>query len=110
LAEIGFQFDEHVPTAVAEALRRRGIDAVTTAEAGLLGASDVEQLRQAAANGRVLVTHDPDYLRLHQRGFSHAGIAYCRQGARSVGQLVAGLVLIYDTLDTSMMNGRVEFL
>jgi predicted nuclease of predicted toxin-antitoxin system len=110
LAEIRFQLDEHVPRAVAEALRRRGIAVVTAAQAGLLGARDVEQLEQAAANGRVYVTHDADFLRLHQQGFPHAGVAYCRQGARSVGQLVAGLVLIYEALDASEMNSRVEFL
>jgi predicted nuclease of predicted toxin-antitoxin system len=84
VASIAFQFDEHIPRAVAQALRRRGIHVVTTVEAGLLGAADMEQLLRATAEGRVPVTHDSDFLRLHRQGQHHAGIAYCEQGtARS---------------------------
>ena len=35
-----FHLDEHVPHAIAEGLRRRGIDVTTTVEAGLRGTSD----------------------------------------------------------------------
>ncbi len=38
--EIKYYTDEHIPTAVVEGLRRRGIDTLTTVEAGLLGAAD----------------------------------------------------------------------
>jgi predicted nuclease of predicted toxin-antitoxin system len=107
---IRFQFDEHVPHAVAEALRRRGIDVVTAGEAGLRGTPDAELLAHSHAAGRVLVTHDSDFLRLHREQHQHAGIAYCEQGARSIGQLVAGLVLIYEILEPGEMVGRVEFL
>ncbi len=99
-----------MPTAVAEALRRRGIDALTAAEASLLRTSDVDQLERATIHGRGFVTHDADFLRLHQEGHPHAGIADCKQGTRSVGQLMAALVLIYEVLDASAMNGRVECL
>jgi hypothetical protein len=58
----------------------------------------------------VFVTHDPDFLRLHRQRQQHASIAYCEQGTRSIGQIVAGLVLIYEVLEPSEMLGRVEFL
>ena len=83
---------------------------LTAAEAGLLGAAGPEQLSHAHAAGRVFVTHDPDFLRLHRQRQQHAGIAYCEQGARSIGQIVAGLVLIYEALEPSELLGRVEFL
>lgn len=95
---------------MARALRRRGIDIVTAAEAGLLGASDKEQLSRAHTAGRVLVTHDPDFLRLHHQQHAHTGIAYCEHGTRTIGQIVAGLVLIYEALEPAEMVGRVEFL
>src|SRR5215216_4371094 len=60
---ITFLLDEHVAHAVAQALRRRGIDAQTTTEAGLLGATAAELLAYARRAGRVLVTHDDDFLR-----------------------------------------------
>jgi predicted nuclease of predicted toxin-antitoxin system len=110
VARIRFQLDEHVPAAVARALRRRGIDVQSTAEAGLLGASDTEHLRASHAEGRVFVTHDSDLLRLHEQGTPHAGIAFCEQGSRSVGQIVRGLILIYEALDADEMASQVEFL
>ena len=110
MASIAFQFDEHVPHAVAVALRRRGIDVVTATDTGLRGSSDSEQLSHAAAQGRVMVTHDSDFLALHEQGHRHAGIAYCHQGARTIGELITGLVLVYEVLDRDEMRGRVEFL
>ena len=108
--KIRFQLDENVPHAVAQALRRRGIDVVTAAETGLLGVDDLQVLAHSHATGRVLVTHDSDLLRLHRERHEHAGIAYCQQGVRAIGQLVASLVLIHEILEPNEMLGRVEFL
>jgi hypothetical protein len=60
--------------------------------------------------GRVVVTHDDDYLRLHHQAQSPAGIAYCEYGRLSIGQMVTGLLLIYEVLGPDEMAGRVEFL
>ena len=62
---VRFQLDEHVSPAIARALRRRGIDAITAREADLLGAPDAEPLAHAHAQGRVMVTQDDDFLSLH---------------------------------------------
>lgn len=50
MEEIRFHMDEQVDRAIAEALRRRGIDLTTTPEAGLLGAVDEEQLAFAISH------------------------------------------------------------
>jgi hypothetical protein len=55
-------FDEDADARLAEALRRRGYDVETTVEAGLLEASDVEQLLFAASQQRVLITHNIKHL------------------------------------------------
>jgi uncharacterized protein with PIN domain len=105
-----FHLDENVDPAIAEGLRRRGIDVTTTVEAGLLSAGDQEQLRIAHAEGRVLITHDADFLRLHDRGVSHAGIVYSPKGVRSIGELVRGLVVLAECLTTEEMVDHVEYL
>lgn len=102
--------DEHVASAVAQALRRRGIEARTAGEAGLLGADDAAYLARSRAEGLVIVTHAGDFLRLHQAREPHAGIAYCEQGARGLGQLIAALVLLHEVLEPAEMAGQVEFL
>jgi hypothetical protein len=109
-AMIRFHFDEHIPTAVALGLRRRGVDVTTTADAGLSGAADEEHVAFAVSEGRVIVTHDDDFLALHSRGIRHAGIAYCAQGSRSVGKLLRSLLLLRECLTPEEMEDRLEFL
>jgi hypothetical protein len=110
LAEaIRFYLDEHVPRAVAEGLRRRGADALTSREAGMLGAEDERQLAFAQQNGRVFVTHDADFLRLHAHDFVHTGVIYVPR-RMSIGAIIASLILIHDVLNAQDLTGRVEFL
>jgi predicted nuclease of predicted toxin-antitoxin system len=107
---IRFHLDEHISAHIAQGLRRRNIDVTTTADAGLVGASDGAQLEFATSSGRIVVTQDDDFLRLHGQGVAHAGIAYCQQQSTSVGEMLRRLILIYDLLSPEEMVGRVEFL
>ncbi|HEV3024555.1 MAG TPA: DUF5615 family PIN-like protein [Pirellulales bacterium] len=108
--QIRFHLDEHVDPAIAAALRRRGIDVTTTVEASLRTSPDEHHLEHAQAEGRVIVTHDGDFLRMDRRGTSHPGVAYCRQGERSMGQIVEMLELIWEVYSPEEMQNRVEFL
>jgi hypothetical protein len=107
---IRYHLDEHVDAAVAEGLRRRGIDVTTTVEAGLMGASDEDQLAFAAVSQRVCVSRDPDFLVLHSRGVPHAGIVYWHPKRRNVGQVVLDLTLLWRVATAEEMQGRVEYL
>lgn len=110
MSKIHFHLDENVPIAVAEGLRRKGINATTTEQAGLKQKSDREQLAYACQNGRVLVTHDRDFLKLHEKGVTHFGIVYCQQNKRSIGQIIRFLVLVYEIMDSQEMVGQLEYL
>jgi len=105
-----FHLNEHGSNAVARGLRRMGIDVTTTWEAGLEGSSDIQQLRHATLQGRIIFTQDDDYLTLHAGGMPHAGIAYCHQGHRSVGETIRGLKLIWEIFEPDEMRNRVEYL
>jgi predicted nuclease of predicted toxin-antitoxin system len=109
-ASIRFYLDEHINPAIANGLRRRGIDVTTTADVGLQGTTDEEHLAFARAERRTIVTHDDDYLRLHQRGISHAGIVYCHQHTRSSGEMLRALILMWSVLSPEDMENHVEFL
>ncbi|MEX1019224.1 MAG: DUF5615 family PIN-like protein [Litorilinea sp.] len=106
---VKFYLDEHVHPAVAAGLRRRGVDVLTTQEAGMRSASDIEHLAFATREGRVFVTQDDDFLRLHAGGEPHVGIAYCPQRT-DVGHVVRGLLLIYQILLADDMNNHIEYL
>ena len=107
---IRFHLDEHCDPAIAAGLRRQGIDVTTTPEAGLIGATDEQQVAYALPAGRVLFTSDRDYLRLHARGEPHAGIAYCHQQTRNIGEIIDGLILIWEVFEPAEMANRVEYL
>lgn len=70
---IRFHLDENVDPVIATALRRYGIDVTTTVEAGLRSVDDNGQLAYARREGRVIVTHDEDFLRLAVGDMAHAG-------------------------------------
>jgi hypothetical protein len=101
--------DEHVPRAVTEGLRRRGVDVITAREAGMLEAEDAQHLAHALGEGRVIVTQDADFLRLHASGHIHGGIVYAPQQT-AIGTMVRGLMPIHDALSADDMAGHVEFL
>jgi predicted nuclease of predicted toxin-antitoxin system len=107
---IRFYMDEHYDLAVTKGLRQRGLDVLTVQGAGRRGLPDADQLAFATAEGRVFVTHDPDYLALHQSGQAHAGIAWCHAQKYAIGMLVQLLELLHATSDRDQMRNRVEYL
>ncbi len=107
---IRFHLDENCSHAIAAGLRRRGIDVTTTPEGGLLGAIDKDRLASCLTEARVTFSYDNDLLRLAASGVEHAGVVYCQQRKRSIGDIVRGLVLIWERLDPPDMAGQVKFL
>ncbi len=108
--KIKFHLDESVSNAIANGLRNRGIDVTTSADSGLIGASDKEQLAFALSQQRVIFTFDDDFLSLASTGIEHSGIIYTRQQRQSIGNIISNLVLVWECLDSEYMYGRIEFL
>jgi len=107
---IRFHLDENVHGGVADGLRRRDVDVTTAHDAALLGAADHEHLAFAAAEQRVLVTHDRDLLGIAAENPNHSGIVYCSIQKKGVGQIVRALLRLAHTRHTEDMRGQVEFL
>lgn len=109
MEQISFYLDEHVHSAVAGGLRRRGVDVLTVQEAGRSGFSDREQLAFALTEQRVMVTMDSDFLTLAVEGISHAGIGYANP-RRTIGDFIRALMLLSDVLTPAEMADHVEYL
>lgn len=105
-----FHLDGHVAHAIADGLRRRGIDVTTTVDADLLSASDEAHIAYAKYNGRVVVTQDTDFLRAAAVDPTHCGIVFYAQRHRSFGEVIRYLVLMHDVFLEKEMWGRVEYL
>ena len=53
--EVRFFFDQHLPYAVADGLRRRGVDVLTVQEAGRCGLLDSQQLELRKSGDTTLI-------------------------------------------------------
>ena len=98
------------PKALAAALRGQDIDVTTTADLNLLGSEDSDQLTVATRDGRVLVAHDRDFLRIAATGRHHAGIAYCHRESITLGRMIEELTLMHAVMDSAEMVDRVYYL
>ena len=113
MTALRFFTDEDVYGAVVPALRRVGIDAVSTPEAGREGLDDESQLDWVSTEGRVLVTFNvAHFAELHanwlRSGRHHAGIVVSSQ--RPIGDMVRRLLHLASALDAESMRDRLEFL
>ena len=100
-----FYLDEHIPLTVAAVLKARGIDSLTTRDAGNLGCSDEAQLTCATSQGRAIFTFNhKDFLLLarqwHETGRFHAGFILSKELA--ISDLIRRLhrfITQYPTMD-----------
>jgi predicted nuclease of predicted toxin-antitoxin system len=83
---------------------------LTPQDVGLLSATDTEQIEFAGREVRVIFTQDADFLRFHQSAVPHAGIVYCRQQARTIGDMVRRLAQLWENCDAKEMVNRLEYI
>jgi uncharacterized protein with PIN domain len=111
---LSFYFDQHVPAAIANALRLRGVDVLQALADRHDQADDERLLLRATALGRVLFTQDEDLLALahrYQAESRHfAGVVYAHQMRVSIGKCIADLEMISKASSPGEMANRVEFL
>lgn len=105
--------DEDIYGATAPALRRAGVDALSTPDASRRGETDESQLSWASQQGRVLVSFNvAHFAALHSRWMQsnqhHAGIIVSSQ--RPLNDLLRRLVHLAGTLDAETMRDRLEYL
>src|SRR3954451_8334548 len=109
-------FDRHIMARLAEDLRSRGFDVLTTEHAGLDTATDEEQLAFATDEGRAILTFNiRDFAPLHARwsaaGRSHAGIIVSRQlGSRQYGVLLQRMLRLLDHFTAEELTGNIVHL
>jgi predicted nuclease of predicted toxin-antitoxin system len=106
---IKFHLDEHIDPVIAIGLRRRRIDVTTTVDAGLLGALDIEHVEFAKLDHRVILTYDPDFLRLAVSGVEHDGIVFVYAVTRTIGQIIEYLAIMHGCMDAREMINHVDY-
>ena len=106
--------DVHVPSAVTEGLRRRGVDVLTSQDDGTRQLDDSALLQRATDLGRVLFTQDDDLLaiasRWQQEGRQFAGVVYAHQLGPGIGSMIEDLELIAVCTAEDEVRNRVIYL
>jgi len=113
MARITLYLDEHVQVSLAEGLRTRGVDVMTTQEAGNYSLDDIGQFNFAAKEGRVLLSFNKGHFaKIHyewmEKGRPHAGIILSDQ--LTVGIIIRRLMRLYFSLSREDMQNRLEYL
>lgn len=103
-------FDENMPEAAAVQLANQGINVLTTQKAERSGTSDLDQLRFAASQGRVICSQDKDFLELAKTHPVHCGIAFIRFKSSETGALVKGLRELHRDETAESMENRLIYI
>lgn len=111
--QVKLYFDENVPEAIAAAVRLRGYDVTTVKDADRKALSDLEQLRYASLQKRVLFTFNvSDFIKLHEEfmatGRHHSGILLSKQ--LPVGIVVKRLLKLLSRLHPDAIVNNIIWL
>lgn len=109
---LSFYADEHV--AVCDGLTARGVDILRAVDDGLRTALDPDILDRATNLGRVVFTHDTDFLAMatarKERGEDFGGVAYCHVFRLPIGKLIEALEILSESKEPADAMNAVFFL
>jgi len=102
-------------SAVMAGLRARGIDLLTTVEAGREGTTDQQQLEFSTQQDRAIYTLDVrDFARIHREFLAgnrpHGGIIVIPEQRYSVGEKIRAVAAIIQANTAESLKDRIEFL
>jgi hypothetical protein len=110
----GLYMDVHVPAAITEGLRDRGVDVLTSQEDGTRRWEDEKLLIRATELQRILFTQDEDLLRIaadwQQNGLEFCGVVFAYQEKSAPGPIIEELELIAECGLPDEFVNRVVYL
>lgn len=111
---IALYMNAHIPRAITNGLRLRGVDVITAQEDKSDRLSDPDLLYRATTLQRALFTFDDDILteatRRQIEGISFAGVIYAHPLRISIGTCVRDLEIIAKAGELEDLANRVKFL
>ena len=109
-----FYMDVHVPAAITDGLRRRGINVLTSQEDGTRNASDEDLLNRATALGHLMFSQDEDLLGIasdwQRMGHHFSGLLFAPQQGVGIGRCVDDLELIARCCSLDELANRLFFI
>ncbi|MCD8488970.1 MAG: DUF5615 family PIN-like protein [Desertifilum sp.] len=111
---IALYMDVHVPQAITEQLRRRGIDVLTAFEDETTQLPDNQLLARVTQLNRVLFTQDIRFRVLAEtwqvEGMQFSGLIFGHQLGGTIGQFVKDLELIAQASEPNEWMNAIEYI
>lgn len=111
---VALYMDVHVPHAITEQLRLRGVDVLAATEEGTNQLPDAQLLETASSLRRVLFTHDHRFRAMveqrQREGHSFAGLVFGPAEGASIGQYVRDLEVIAKASEPEEWQSRIMYL
>lgn len=111
---IALYLDVHVPLAIAEQLRRRGVDVLTAIEDEAAELADDDLLRRASALNRILFTQDIRFKAMaeqwQRREEDFTGLIFGHQLGATIGAFVRDLEVVAKATEVGDWRGTVMHL
>lgn len=110
---ISLYLDEDVDVLIADLIRAKGFDVVTTPQSGNTGSSDLQQIVFAVTQGRTLLTHNRvDFEKIHSEFMSrnqrHFGIITAVR--HKPHKLVQRLLTILNRITSEEMENQLLYI
>jgi len=102
---VKFLVDNQLPTALADFLRKRGLDCQHVVDVGLAKASDLDICRYATDKGRIIVSKDEDFLYLASQPKSQVKLLWVRLGNCRTKALIEAFERVWPKVDESFRAG-----
>lgn len=111
---VRYYMDVHVPYAITEQLRLRGVDVLTAQDDDAIELQDVNLLERARMMPRVVFTQDARFRAMAEQMIREhkpfAGLIFGPMIGVSIGEYVETLQLIAEATEMSEWENRVEYL
>lgn len=111
---IRLYMDVHIPLAITEGLRRRGIDVLTAQQDGSDRLEDDLLLQRATSLDRALFSQDEDLLAVaaacQAKEVDFPGLIYAHQLGPGIGEIVEDLELMCTCTEAQELRSRIIFL
>ncbi len=111
---IALYMDVHIPQAITDQLRRRGVNVLTAVEDDSTELPDDQLLERSTQLNRVLFTHDIRFRVLaeqwQQEGKPFSGLIFGHQLGGTIGQYVSDLELIAQASEPEDWQNVVEYI
>ncbi len=109
-----YYMDVHIPRAITNGLRLRGIDILTSQEDNTSQLSDDKLLERATLLNRVFFTFDSDLLHIASRFLTDnkefSGLVFAHPVEITIGQCIQDLEIISQVLEFEEMKSQIVFL